>query len=68
MGGVVIDVQHNTVSVTSIIGGVSDNTGSGIARRIGKLYTMELNCIKLHVLLALFEPQVLLAIYMSAFC
>ncbi|KAH9684091.1 hypothetical protein KPL71_027891 [Citrus sinensis] len=25
---------HNTVSVTSIIGGVSDNTGSGIARRI----------------------------------
>ncbi|KAG4185602.1 hypothetical protein ERO13_A09G242000v2 [Gossypium hirsutum] len=26
--------QNNTVSVTSILGGASDNTGSGIARRL----------------------------------
>lgn len=30
--------QNNVVSVTSLLGGNSDNTGSGIARRIGTTY------------------------------
>ncbi len=30
--------QKDTVSVTSILGGASDNTGSGIARRLGKFW------------------------------
>lgn len=30
-------VQGNTVSVSSLTGGSSDNTGAGIARRIGIL-------------------------------
>lgn len=32
-----VSEQSNTVSVTSLIGGTSDNTGSGVARRLGKL-------------------------------
>lgn len=31
-----IGTQSNQVSVTSLIGGSSDNTGSGIAHRLGK--------------------------------
>lgn len=30
-------MQNNMVSVTSILGGASDNTGSSISRRLGKL-------------------------------
>jgi len=29
------DTQNNSVSVTSILGGFSDNTGTGIAHRLG---------------------------------
>ena len=28
--------QKDMISVTSILGGASDNTGAGIARRLGK--------------------------------
>ncbi|KAK3418156.1 hypothetical protein EUGRSUZ_H04110 [Eucalyptus grandis] len=31
----------NLVSVTSILGGASDNTGSGIARRLGNKFTYD---------------------------
>lgn len=33
-------MQNNMVSVTSILGGVSDNTGSGIAHRSGNYYNV----------------------------
>ncbi|KAE9455043.1 hypothetical protein C3L33_13055, partial [Rhododendron williamsianum] len=36
---------NNAVSVTNILGGGSDNAGSGIARRIGKLLKTGLNVI-----------------------
>ena len=31
----IADLQDNRVSVTSVLGGTSDNTGSGMARRLG---------------------------------
>lgn len=35
----VVLLQSNTVSVTSILGGTSDNTGSSMARRLGAYHT-----------------------------
>lgn len=37
-------MQNNMVSVTSILGGASDNTGSSISRRLGKLNNVVVNC------------------------
>lgn len=44
--------QSNAVGVTSLIGGASDNTGSGIARRLGNCYYTRLMCFCVIGLLA----------------